>query len=151
MSAKLKELEQLIAPAVEALGFELWGIEFHAAGRNSSLRIFIDSEEGITVDDCARVSHQVSGILDVEDPIKEHYMLEVSSPGMDRPLYKLDHFQRFAGHQVQIRLRIPFEGRRRFKGTLNGVEGDDVLLVVGEDEFLLPMDYIERANVIPQI
>jgi len=102
------------------------------------------------VDDCARVSHQVSGILDVEDPIPEQYMLEVSSPGMDRPLYTLEQFQAYAGHQVQLRLRMPFEGRRKFKGLLNGVEGDEVLLVVDDEEYLLPIDYIDRANVIPQ-
>lgn len=150
MSAKLNALQELIAPAVTALGFELWGLEFHSAGRRSTLRIFIDGPDGVTVDDCARVSHQVSGILDVEDPIQEQYMLEVSSPGMDRPLFTLEHFQAFAGHRVQIRLRVPFEGRRKFKGLLNGVEGDEVLLVVDDEEYLLPIDYIDRANVIPQ-
>ncbi|KAA0873678.1 ribosome maturation factor RimP [Nitrincola tapanii] len=150
MSAKLKELESLITPIVQALGFELWGVEFQAAGKNSTLRVFIDSEAGISVDDCARVSHQVSGVLDVEDPIKEHYMLEVSSPGMDRPLYTLEQFAAYAGHTIQLRLRVPYEGRRRFKGILNGVEGEDVLLVVDDQEYLLPLDYIDKANVVPQ-
>ena len=125
-------------------------MEFHAAGRNSTLRIYIDAPDGVSVDDCARVSHQVSGVLDVEDPIPEQYLLEVSSPGLDRPLYTLAQFQAYAGHQVQLRLRAPFEGRRKFKGLLNGVEGDAVLLVVDEEEYLLPIDQIDRANVIPQ-
>jgi len=122
VSARLKTLREFIEPVVTALGLELWGLEFNSAGRNSTLRIYIDGPDGVSVDDCARVSHQVSGILDVEDPIPEQYMLEVSSPGMDRPLYTLEQFQAYAGHQVQLRLRMPFEGRRKFKGLLNGVE-----------------------------
>ncbi|MFC6670712.1 ribosome maturation factor RimP [Marinobacterium aestuariivivens] len=150
MSAKLKLLQELIEPSVTALGFDLWGIEYLAQGAHSVLRIYIDSEEGITVDDCAKVSHQVSGVLDVEEPISGHYNLEVSSPGMDRPLFTLEQFAAWAGHQVQIRLRVPFEGRRKFKGLLNGVEGDDVLLVVDKEEYLLPIDSIDRANIVPQ-
>ncbi|RAU16592.1 ribosome maturation factor RimP [Nitrincola tibetensis] len=150
MSAKLKQLETLIGPAVSSLGFELWGIEYQSAGKNSTLRIFIDSPDGISVDDCAKVSHQVSGVLDVEDPIKDQYLLEVSSPGMDRPLYTLEHYQLFVGHTIQIRLRVPFEGRRKFKGILNGTEGEDVLLVVDDEEYILPLDIIDKANVVPQ-
>lgn len=150
MSAKLKKLHELIEPGVTALGFELWGIEYLAQGAHSVLRVFIDSDDGITVDDCARVSHQISGVLDVEDPISGHYSLEVSSPGMDRPLFTLEQFAAWAGHEVQVRLRVPFEGRRKFKGRLNGVEGDEVLLIVDKEEYLLPIDLIDRANVVPQ-
>lgn len=150
MSAKLKLLHELIEPSVTALGFELWGIEYLAQGAHSVLRIYIDSEDGITVDDCAKVSHQVSGVLDVEEPISGHYNLEVSSPGMDRPLFTLEQFAAWAGHQVQLRLRVPFEGRRKFKGLLNGVEGDEVLLIVDKEEYLLPIDMIDRANIVPQ-
>lgn len=150
MSAKLKQLQELIEPGVVALGVELWGIEYISQGRHNTLRIYIDSENGIDVDDCARVSHQVSGVLDVEDPITGQYTLEVSSPGMDRPLFTLEQFAAYVGSQVQVRLRVAFEGRRKFKGLLNGVEGDDVLVVVDNEEYLLPIDYIDRANVIPQ-
>jgi len=150
VSAKLKQLQELIEPGVVALGVELWGIEYISQGRHNTLRIYIDSENGIDVDDCARVSHQVSGVLDVEDPITGQYTLEVSSPGMDRPLFTLEQFAAYAGSQVQVRLRVAFEGRRKFKGLLNGVEGDDVLVVVDNEEYLLPIDYIDRANVIPQ-
>ncbi|GGO88629.1 ribosome maturation factor RimP [Marinobacterium nitratireducens] len=143
-------LHELIEPSVTALGFELWGIEYVAQGAHSVLRIYIDSEDGISVDDCAKVSHQVSGILDVEEPISGQYNLEVSSPGMDRPLFTLEQFAAWAGHQVQLRLRVPFEGRRKFKGLLNGVEGDEVLLVVDKEEYLLPIDLIDRANIVPQ-
>lgn len=150
MSAKLKQLQELIEPGVVALGVELWGIEYVSQGRHNTLRIYIDSENGVDVDDCAKVSHQVSGVLDVEDPITGQYTLEVSSPGMDRPLFTLEQFAAYAGNQVQIRLRVAFEGRRKFKGLLNGVEDDDVLVVVDNEEYLLPIDYIDRANVIPQ-
>ena len=150
MSAKLKKLHELIEPSVKALGLELWGIEYLAQGTHSVLRVFIDSEDGITVDDCARVSHQISGVLDVEDPISGHYNLEVSSPGMDRPLFTLEQFAAWAGNQIQVRLRVPFEGRRKFKGLLNGVEGDEVLLIVDKEEYLLPIDLIDRANIVPQ-
>lgn len=151
MSAKLKHLQELVEPAIVGLGLELWGVEFHSAGKSSLLRIYIDGPDGVTVDDCARVSHQVSGILDVEDPISEQYTLEVSSPGMDRPLFTLKQFEAYRGHRVQIRLRAPYDGRRNFKGILNGVEGDDVLLIVDDEEYLLPIDDIDRANVLPQI
>lgn len=150
MSAKLKLLQELVEPVVKGLGLELWGVEFTLAGKNSLLRIYIDGSEGVTVDDCARVSHQVSGLLDVEEPISEQYSLEVSSPGMDRPLYTLEQFTAYAGHTIQLRLRMPFDGRRKFKGILNGVEGDEVLLVVDNEEYLLPYELIERANVVPQ-
>ncbi|WP_151671846.1 ribosome maturation factor RimP [Nitrincola schmidtii] len=150
MSAKIKQLEELIKPAVDSLGLELWGIEFQSAGKRSTLRIYIDGPEGVTVDDCARVSHQVSGILDVEDPITEQYLLEVSSPGMDRPLYHLAQYQAYVGHVLEVKLRVPFEGRRRFKGILNGLEGDEILLVVDDNEYLLPIDYIDRARLVPQ-
>ena len=112
--------------------------------------MYIDSEEGINVDGCAKVSHQISGILDVEDPIAGNYSLEVSSPGMDRPLFTLEQFAEYAGSIVQIKLRIAFEGRRKFKGVLNGIEGDDVLVVVDDEEYMLPVEYIDRANIIPQ-
>jgi ribosome maturation factor RimP len=150
VSAKLKLLHELIEPVVQGLDLELWGIEYNAAGKTSMLRIYIDSPNGVSVDDCARVSHQVSGVMDVEDPITENYTLEVSSPGMDRPLYTLAQYEEFVGHVIQLRLRSPFEGRRKFKGILNGVEGEDVLLVVDNTEYLLPLDLIDRANVVPQ-
>jgi ribosome maturation factor RimP len=150
VSAKLKLLHELIEPGVTSLGFELWGIEYLAHGAHSVLRVYIDAEKGITVDDCAKVSHQISGVLDVEEPISGQYNLEVSSPGLDRPLFTLAQFVAFTGHKVEVRLRVPFEGRRKFKGLLNGVEGDEVLVIVDKEEYLLPIDSIDRANVVPQ-
>lgn len=149
MSARLLQLENLLRPVIEGLGYECWGIEFISQGKHSVLRVFIDKPDGILVEDCETVSRQVSGVLDVEDPIPNEYTLEVSSPGMDRPLFRLDQYERFAGHLVQLRLRMPFEGRRKYQGILKGIEGDEVIVVVDEHEFLFPIDSIERANLVP--
>ncbi|WP_226595857.1 ribosome maturation factor RimP [Marinobacter nauticus] len=150
MSAKLKQLEDILRPVVEGLGYEFWGIEFRSHGHHSKLRVFIDdAENGIAIDDCEKVSRQVSGVMDVEDPIQTEYTLEVSSPGMDRPLFRLEQYEAFIGHKVQIKLRIAFEGRRKFLGLIKGVEGDDVVVVVDDHEYLLPFDSIEKANIVP--
>lgn len=150
MATKEQQLHDLIAPAVTALGYEMWGLEYLTHGGQTVLRVFIDSESGISVEDCAAVSRQVSAVLDVEDPISGEYNLEVSSPGMDRPLFTLDQFQRYSGEQVKIRLRTPFEGRRNFSGRLVGVEEDEVVVAVDEHEYLLPIELIDKANVVPQ-
>lgn len=150
MSSKLEQLQALLAPVVEALGYECWGLEFISQGRHSLLRVYIDRPEGILIDDCEAVSRQVSGILDVEDPISGEYTLEVSSPGMDRPLFTLDQFARYVGEQVKIKLRTPFERRRNFQGILRGVEEQDVVVLVDDHEYLLPVDSIDKANIIPR-
>ncbi|HDZ38077.1 MAG TPA: ribosome maturation factor RimP [Marinobacter sp.] len=150
MSGKLKQLEDILRPVVEGLGYEFWGIEYRSQGYQSLLRVFIDDvENGIGVDDCEKVSRQISGVMDVEDPIQTEYTLEVSSPGMDRPLFRPEQYQEFVGHQVQIRLRMAFEGRRKFQGLIKGVEGDDVVVVVDDHEYLLPFDSIDKAQIIP--
>lgn len=150
MSAKLQQLETILRPVIEGLGYEFWGLEFRSQGHHSLLRVFIDdAENGVSVEDCEKVSRQVSGVMDVEDPIQSEYTLEVSSPGMDRPLFRLEQYEEFAGHRVQIRLRMAFEGRRKFIGLLKGVEGEDVVVVVDDHEYLLPFDSIERANIVP--
>ncbi len=150
MSGKLKQLEDILRPVVEGLGYEFWGIEYRSKGYQSMLRVFIDDvEKGIGIDDCEKVSRQISGVMDVEDPIQTEYTLEVSSPGMDRPLFRPEQYQAFVGHQVQIRLRMAFEGRRNFQGLIKGVEGDDIVVVVDDHEYLLPFDSIEKAQLIP--
>ncbi|MFO1758797.1 ribosome maturation factor RimP [Pseudomonas aeruginosa] len=150
MSSKLEQLQALLAPVVEALGYECWGVEFISQGRHSVLRVYIDRPEGILIDGCEAVSRQVSGILDVEDPISGEYTLEVSSPGMDRPLFTLEQFAKHAGEQVKIRLRSPYEGRRNYQGILRGVEEQDVVVLVDDHEYLLPIDSIDKANIIPR-
>ena len=149
MSSKLEQLQALLVPVVEGLGYQCWGIEFISQGRHSLLRIYIDKESGVLVEDCEIVSRQVSGILDVEDPISAEYTLEVSSPGMDRPLFTIEQFALHAGEQVKIKLRSPFDGRRNFQGLLRGVEEQDVVVQVEDHEYLLPIDQIDKANIIP--
>jgi ribosome maturation factor RimP len=150
VSSKLEQLQAMLAPVIEALGYECWGIEYISQGRHSLLRVYIDHSNGILVEDCEKVSRQVSGILDVEDPIPGEYTLEVSSPGMDRPLFTLEQFSAFVGEQVKIRLRSPYEGRRNFQGLLRGVEDQDVVVQVDNHEYLLPIEMIDKANVIPR-
>lgn len=140
----------LIEPIVEDMGFELVGVELVGDGGQRVLRVFIDKDGGILIDDCSRVSHEISGILDVEDPIRDSYTLEVSSPGVNRPLFKLDDFERYKGHNAKVRLSVPFEGRRNFSGQLNGIEDDMVLIHVDAEEFLLPIEQIERANIVAE-
>lgn len=150
MAGKQDQLRDLLAPVVESLGCELWGLEYMTHGRNATLRLYIDSENGIGVEDCERVSRQVSAVMDVEDPISGEYTLEVSSPGLDRPLYTLAQYEQFVGAQVELRLRMPLEGRRKWRGLLAGVEGQEVVLRIdAENEYLLPIDSIEKANVVP--
>ena len=142
-------LSKLIEPVVQELGCELWGIEKLQQGRQVVLKIYIESADGINVDDCARVSRQVSAILDVEDPIPGEYMLEVSSPGVERRLFKPEHFNVCKGEKVQITLRQTFDGRRKIKGLLCGLEDEEVVIRVDDaQEIVLPMDSIERARVL---
>lgn len=150
MSSKLEQLQALLAPVVEALGYQCWGVEFISQGRHSVLRVYIDHANGILIDDCEKVSRQISGVLDVEDPVSGEYTLEVSSPGMDRPLFTLEQFAAHVGEQVKIRLRSPYEGRRNFQGLLRGVEEQDVVVQVDEHEYLLPVESIDKANIIPR-
>ncbi len=151
MATKEQEIQQLLTPSVEALGFELWGVEYLSQGRHSVLRVYIEREQGVGIDDCATVSHQVSAVLDVEDPISGEYTLEVSSPGVDRLLFRLEQFAPYTGEWMELRLRVPFEGRRKFKGILRGVEGDEVVVLVDEHEYLLPYSTIEKARVLPRL
>ena len=119
------QIEALVEAPIESLGYMLVGIEYIKNCKESVLRIYIDSEQGISIEDCERVSHQVSGILEVEDPISTAYSLEVSSPGFDRPLFKQRDFERFVGAEAKIAMKLPIQGRRNFRGKLQGFsEGD---------------------------
>ena len=161
-SSKVLELTQMIAPAVSACGVELWGIEFMPQGRKSLLRIYIEVAqdarlrgEHITIDDCSAVNHQVSGVLDVHDPIAGEYVLEVSSPGFDRPLFSPSQVGQFVGHMINLRL-IHAIGtaqtkRRKVVGRLLEV-GDETMKVVTEDkqEFDIAFENVDKANLIYQ-
>lgn len=150
MASKLEVLHELVRPAVEGLDYTFWGLELLAQGNHSLLRVYIDAEQGITVDDCAQVSRQLSAVMDVVDPINEEYTLEVSSPGLDRALFTLDQYESHVGQVVNVRLRFSFEGRRKFKGVIKGIEEGEVVLVCEEHEFLFPVDAIEKAHVVPR-
>jgi ribosome maturation factor RimP len=133
------------------MGYELVGTELVSRAKAGTLlRIYIDQEAGITLHDCEAVSRQVSGVLDVENPIEENYDLEVSSPGLDRPLFNKEHFDRFADSKVSVRLRTKQAGRRRFEGILKGTQGDEVILVVDGEQIGLPLDQIEKARLVPE-
>ncbi len=148
--ARAQQLQQILAPVVEAMGFQCWGVEYIAQGKHSLLRIYIEHDNGITVDNCETVSRQVSALLDVEDPISSEYVLEVSSPGMDRPLFELQQYRDLVGQEVKIRLRSAIEERRNFEGVLRGVEDEDVVVQVDNYEYLLPFELIEKANIVPR-
>jgi ribosome maturation factor RimP len=151
MSVADSKISQILQPMIEALGCELWGIDLQAGSRTKLLRVYIDKVgEEIGIDDCERVSRQASSILDVEEAINGEYVLEVSSPGMDRPLYNIGHYEKYVGEQIALRLRFPYEGQRNFKGHLVGVDGDEIVLVVTDHEYLFPVEGIEKANVVPQ-
>ena len=151
MSGKEALLTQLLQPIVEDMGFSLWGIELISPGRRPTVRLYIEADAGVTVDDCARVSHQVSGVLDVEDPINGEYTLEVSSPGVDRLLFQADHYVLYVGELLDVRLRLPIEGRRRFKGTLGSAGGESIVIVVDDRPFNLPLRSIDRARAFPRL
>ena len=151
MSGKEALLTQLLRPTVEDMGFSLWGIELISPGRLPTVRLYIEADSGVTVDDCARVSHQVSGVLDVEDPINGEYTLEVSSPGVDRLLFQADHYVPYVGEVLDVRLRLPIEGRRRFRGTLGSTDGESIVIVVDDEPFNLPLRSIDRARAFPRL
>ena len=144
-----QKLTEMLRPAVEEVGKELLGIEFISAGNHSVLRLFIDHENGINVDDCAEVSRQVSAILDVEDPISTEYNLEVSSPGLDKPLFDKAHFEAVVGETIEVKLSMPLNGRRKFKGLLEAVENDTLIVTVDGQDYELVLTNVDKANLVP--
>ncbi len=145
----MQDLTPLFEPVVESMGYELVGVEFEGAGGHGTLRVYIDREQGVSLDDCAAISHQISGILDVEEPIKQAYDLEISSPGIERPLFKLADFERFAGRAAKIKLAVDLQGRKNFKGRLQGVADTRMVVIeVDGEAFHLPFADIARANLV---
>jgi len=145
-----ESLIELLEPTLHGLGYDLVDIEFRL-GSHSLLRLFIDKSGGITLDDCEKVSHEVSGVLDVEDPIPGHYTLEVSSPGLDRILRTADHFRRYAGQKIKLQAHALVNGRKRFKGVLQGVDGEDVILEVDGEPVRVAMDNVHSARLVPDL
>ena len=142
-----EQIEQLVEQPIASLGYTLVGIEY-IKGRDTILRIYIDSDQGISIEDCERVSHQVSGILEVEDPITTAYSLEVSSPGFDRPLFKQHDFERFAGSEAKISMKLPVQGRRNFTGTLHGFNEGNILIEVDGEMYDLPLNKLSKARLV---
>jgi len=150
--AAIERLENLLGPVVEDLGYEFVGVEYSANPKNRLLRVYIDEPEaGIGVDDCETVSREVSAILDVEEPIREQYTLEVSSPGVERPLFSAEHFRRFLGETAAVRMHAPQDGRRKFKGRIARVDGDQVWLDVDGTEWCLAIAGMEKARLAPDL
>ncbi len=146
-----EELLKLLEPAVERLGYELADLEVRLGGKGGLIRVFIDKPEGIDLDDCEKVSLAVSALLDVEDPVPGNYHLEVSSPGLDRKLTKVEHFQRFAGETVKVQMRFPIEGRRRFRGTLVSSDEENIVVEVDGESHSLPLKTIDTARLVPAV
>lgn len=146
------KLEALLAPLVEDLGYEFVGIEYQSNPKNRLIRLYIDRPEvGIGVDDCERVSHEVSALLDVEDPVSGQYTLEVSSPGIERPLFTGAHFARFVGEVARVMMAVPVEGRRKFKGPIVSADDEQVVLEVDGERHTLTVADIQRANLAPDV
>ena len=145
------ELAKLLEPTVERLGYELVDLEVRLGGKGGLVRVFIDKPDGIDLDDCETVSRAVSALLDVEDPVPGNYNLEVSSPGLDRKLTKVEHFQRFEGETVKVQMRFPIEGRRRFRGTLVSSDDENIVVEVDGESHSLPLKTIDTARLVPAV
>lgn len=141
---------EMISPPVQSMGYELLGVELNV-GRVSTLRVYIDSEQGITVDDCVEVSRQVGSVLDVEDPISMAYNLEVSSPGLDRPLFTPEHYRRFIGKEVQLILRQSMQRRRKWRGIIQNVDEETVSLMVEDNIHNFVLNNIQKANLVANV
>ena len=144
-----EELAATLEPTVERLGYELIDLELRLAGQDGLIRLYIDNADGIGLDDCEKVSRAVSALLDVEDPVPGNYNLEVSSPGLDRKLTKSKHFQRFIGHMVNVKLRMPLDGRRRFRGELLSQDEENIVVEVDGQSYSLPLTMIDTARLVP--
>jgi ribosome maturation factor RimP len=150
MNSTANQLQQSLSPVVTGLGYELLGMEWLNQGKHSLLRIYIDQENGIGIEDCERVSHQLSALLDVEDLIPGHYRLEVSSPGLDRPLFTLEQVQRYVGEQAKVKCHGAIQGQKKFIGTIVTVslENEEVGLRLKDGELVtIPWNMIAKANL----
>ena len=143
-------LAGLLAPTVEGLGYELLGIERQQSAGGTLVRLYIDSDNGIVVEDCEKVSRQVSDVLDVEQAVSGGYVLEVSSPGLDRPLFTPEHYRVHIGAEVKVRLRTLVQGRRNLAGTLVAATEELATINIGEEQVDVPYNVIERTRLVPQ-
>jgi ribosome maturation factor RimP len=143
------DLVALLKPSIEALGYEFWGLELAGSSKGKSLlRVYIDHEQGISVDDCEAVSRQLGRVLDVEDPIHGEYTLEVSSPGLDRPLFYLEQYPAFCGEKLSVKTLAPINGQRNFKGVLSKAFDDKIVLLEQDKEVIIDFSNIQKAHII---
>jgi len=150
VSNRSTDIATMLAPSVEALQLELLGVELAASGTNALLRLYIDAPgRAVVIEDCEAVSREVSAVLDINDPIASHYTLEVSSPGIDRPLFAVAQFAKHIGETVKLTLQIPLDGRRRLQGAIMGVDGDVVRLKTETAEVSVQHENIEKARLVP--
>ena len=149
--SRQQQIEDMLRPVIEDLGYEFVGAQHQAHGGTGLLRVYIDKPGlGVMVDDCARASREISTVLDVNDPIPGHYTLEVSSPGIERPLFTPAHFAQFKGQQAKLTVSIPVGGRRKFKGMIRAVQNDQIVLEVDGDEIQLAHDNVLKARLVPE-
>lgn len=142
-----ESLENIIKPILDDLGYELWGIEYLAQGKYSTLRVYIDKPEGIVIEDCEQASRQISAILDVEDPIKGNYSLEVSSPGIPRPLFYAWQYQRYPGCEINLKLIRPVNGQRKWTGNLVSASEHELVVSVEGENYTIQISNIAKANL----
>ena len=145
----VRKLNELLQPLVEDLGYEFVGLEYNSNPKHAMLRIYIDHENGVGIEDCETVSRETAALLDVKDPIRSHYNLEVSSPGLDRPLFIPAHYREFIGKPVQINLFAPMDGRRKFSGPILGADEHAVTIEQDGSEIALEIDNIVKARLVP--
>ena len=150
MRRELTHLWELFEPVVNGMGYDLIEIEHFPNPKHGVLRLYIDKEDGITIDDCSDVSRQISALIDVEDPVRGQFNLEVSSPGMDRPLRRVKDFQRFSGSKVKLKTIMPFEGQRNFSGRLLEADEESVVIETDTEEITIPMSALDKARVVPE-
>lgn len=149
MTDKLTQLKALIKPVIEADGYQLWGLTYNVDGHKACLRVFVEHEHGVSVDDCAIISRQIGAVLDVEDPIASRYQLEVSSPGMARQLFEPSQYQAYCGEKIDVTLMVGVDGRKRFKGVLRAATNTDITLELEGREVCFLFSDITKAKLIP--
>lgn len=148
---KEKLLTSLLQPVIEDMGFVLWGVEYMPQKNNAMLRVYIDHADGISVDDCADCSREISGVLEVEDPIKGAYVLEVSSPGIDRVLFNEQQFSSYIGENVQVKLAQPVMGARNIKGIIESVDGDSIVVANEVTDYQFDVGNVMKARLKPNV
>jgi ribosome maturation factor RimP len=149
MRQNMTHLWDLFEPVIIGMGYELIEIEHQPNPKHGVLRLYIDKESGIQLEDCSAVSKQISALIDVEDPITGRFNLEVSSPGLDRPLRKVEDFRRYSGEVVKVKTTMAFEGQRNFKGRLLDIENDQVVIECEDKKVCLPIAAINKARLVP--